>query len=89
MDFSSELITQFVSSVDPLIAEVKETVESLPDDFPPAHIHMGMLKEYVLGMKADVDKMLKELSDNIKVNEKKLGQLKKCIQFYEAQQAEL
>ncbi|KAL4006485.1 AP-1 complex subunit sigma 1/2 [Sarotherodon galilaeus] len=89
VNFGSELLSEYLSTMDPLIALMKKSAKVLPDDFPRVDTFMENIKNYVKESKANIDRENEELGEKIEEREMKLGQLKKQIEVLEEKQAEL
>lgn len=90
MGFTSDVMSEFMHFVDPMIALMKKIEEkSADDDFPPLNSFMESIKNYIEKTKTYSDRKYKEVGENIKETEKKLDTFKKLIEFFEEQEAEL
>ncbi|CAI5672575.1 unnamed protein product [Oreochromis niloticus] len=84
VDFGSELMSEYLRIMDPLIALMKKS-----DDFPQLNTFMEYIKNFVKESKANIDRDNEELGEEIEESEMKLGQLKRVIEVLEEKQAEL
>ncbi|CAI5672573.1 unnamed protein product [Oreochromis niloticus] len=89
VNFGSELLSEYLSLIDPLIALMKKSAKVLPDDFPQVDTFMENIKNYAIEIQANTDRENEELGEKIEETEMKLGQLKKLIEVLEEKQAEL
>ncbi|CAI5672574.1 unnamed protein product [Oreochromis niloticus] len=84
VDFSSELMSEYLRIMDPLIALMKKS-----DGFPQLNTFMEYIKNFVKESKANIDRDNEELGEEIEESEMKLEQLRKIIEVLEEKQAEL
>ncbi|XP_076738849.1 uncharacterized protein LOC106676946 [Maylandia zebra] len=89
VNYGSELLSEYLSLMDPLIALVKKSAKVLPDGFPQVDTFMENIKNSVKESKANIDRENEELGEKIEESEKELGQLKRIIEVLEEKQAEL
>ncbi|XP_051284465.1 uncharacterized protein LOC127379198 isoform X3 [Dicentrarchus labrax] len=89
MASSLELIDEYMGYLDPMIALVKETTGTSPDDFPPVDGLLQSVKAYMEKTKSYVEDKKVKLGAELENLEKDLEKQKKLIKFLEEQQGEL
>ncbi|KAL4006487.1 serine/threonine-protein phosphatase [Sarotherodon galilaeus] len=89
VNLHSELLSEYLSLVDPLIALMKKSVKVLPDGFPQVDKFIKSIMYYAIEIKANSVRENEEMGEKIEEGEMKLGQLKKLIEVLEEKQAEL
>ncbi|XP_076738854.1 uncharacterized protein LOC143417110 [Maylandia zebra] len=87
---TTELMNEYMSFMDPMIALMKKTMQASHDaDFPPLDKFMENVKNYVKQTEAYINRKHEEIGEKIEESEKKLGKTKKLIEFLEEQEADL
>ncbi|CAI5672554.1 unnamed protein product [Oreochromis niloticus] len=87
---TTELMNEYMSFMDPMIALMKKTMQASTDnDFPPLDKFMENMKNYMKQTQAYVDRKHEEFGEKIEESEKELEMTKKFIEFLEEQEADL
>ncbi|XP_051284470.1 uncharacterized protein LOC127379198 isoform X9 [Dicentrarchus labrax] len=89
MASSLELINEYMGYLDPMIALVKKTTGTSPDDFPPVDGLLQSVKAVMEKTKSYMEDNNVKLGAELKNMEKDLEKNKKYINFLEELQAEL